>query len=415
MRHMATSLGAAYDPTGTHLQDPHAFYEEARRSAPVFFSEKIDAWIVTRWEDVHEVLRSPERFSSRRTLREIVDLAPEALAELGAGWPQTPLAITSDGAEHRARRAPLTKVLNAETAARLEPFARQRAEELVDAFIPGGHTDLIPSFTNPLPLSVLVQIMGIDESDVPLLDEGAQTLGDFFVVPVPAEQQAEWARTLVAYQKLIASYIAKRRATPGDDLISQMVQATAPGTEPLTFEQEADLVNNLVEMGMVGHVTTDAQIAVGVHALLERPNQWTLLCERPELIGNAVEEVLRYDSAAVALFRVADEDVTLGGQTIPAGADLAVMYTSASRDEKLTEDAGRLDVTRTPTRHMTFGFGRHFCPGAPVARMEIKVALEVLTRRLPSLRLAPGFTPDYNPNFNVRAMRRLDVEWDTDG
>jgi cytochrome P450 len=405
------SLGSVYDPLGAHLHDPYGFYQRARREAPVFFSAELNAWVVTRYDDVREVLRQPELFSSANAIPMVIPPSPAAIAELERGYPPAPVPTNADGAAHVRLRAAFAPVFTPERIAAIEPFIRQRAEALVDAFAGDGHAEFMTQYAEPLPVEVITRFCGLAPQDAAPVRVGAAGIVALVASPLPEPEQAGAARKYVALQQLIGAAIRERRAALRGDLISELITALAPGEGPLGFEQEAELVNNVAEVLVPGQITTIPLLGNGLRALLEDRSQWELLCARPELIPGAVEEIARLGTPMAGQGRVATREVTLGGVRLEAGAALLLMLDAANRDEARFERAEQADVARPPTRHLTFGFGAHYCLGAGLARKEIEVTLQTLTQRLPGLRLVEPQTVEIAPIYQLRGPAALQVTW----
>ena len=212
---------------------------------------------------------------------------------------------------------------------------------------------------------------------------------------------------MVALQHLLDGYARARRDDPRDDLCSEMVSALAPGDGELSLEQRGEIVSNLQNLLIAGHLTTTALIGTALlHLLRDRP-QWELLCARPELIPAAVEEAARFDTAVQGFRRVTTRPVTIAGTDLPAGAAVFVAFGSAGRDEDAGERLDVFDITRAPVRHLAFGHGVHGCPGSQLAREQVRITLETLTGRLPGLRLAPGEDSEMLPTMIHRSPRTL--------
>ncbi|BCB91372.1 cytochrome P450 [Phytohabitans suffuscus] len=404
-------LAESYDPLGAHLDDPYPFYTRARRTEPVFFSPRLDAWVVTRFDDVDAILKDPEAFSSANSLRPVRQLYPATLAAFAEGYPRTPDHVTSDGAAHRRLRAPYTRRLAPGAVKAIEPSIRERATALVESFAAARGADLVARYAAPLPLDTAAALFGIAPADVPTARSGSESLFKLGSADLSEAGEARAAAEYVAFQHLVAGYVRRRRATPEDDMISDVVAALAPGGGPLTFDQEAELVGTICATIGAGHITTTDTIANAVRALLRHPEQWDLLRRRPELVPNAVEEALRFESPVPTIFRRATRPVEVAGVDVPHGADLLLVFASANRDEDRYPDAGRFDVTRAPSRHFGFGAGVHTCVGAALARAQARIALRVLVERLPGMTLAPGHTVRLQPSINVRGPLALQLRW----
>ncbi len=225
--------------------------------------------------------------------------------------------------------------------------------------------------------------------------------------PLPEELQVEYARALVQEQHYFIQLINERRRSPRQDLISDLLE-TPPGEQPF---DDVQLVNTLISLVIAGHETTTQLLGNGLFILLEQPERWNALCAHAEGIPQAIEEILRYDSPVPAFFRTTTREATVGGITFPANTLLMVVYGSANLDERQFPHADQFDMQRSPNHHLAFGHGIHFCVGAFLARKQGQIALETLTRRLPTLRLVPGQTLKHAPILRQRGFTRLLVEW----
>jgi cytochrome P450 len=400
-------LGEAYQPFGEQLEDPYPFYARARQQEPVFYSELLQAYIVTGYDDIVSILNQPELFSSRDTLRPLVTFSPRVFAELSKGYPFVPIHVNNDGKEHLRFRTPLSKALAPARIRAWEPLIRERANALVDTFINDRYAEMITQFAYPLPLEVILTLFGIPKEDMADTKRWSDDLLAFTSSQLSEELQVKCARSVVAFQHYLAQLVKERRNDPKDDVISAMV-ATQPGERPF---DDAELVNVLSGTLLAGHETTTNLIGNGLLLLLEHPEHWQRLCDHPERIPLALEEILRYDSSVQTFFRTTTRQVTVGGVVIPAETLLLLVFGSANRDETQFPDAQTFDIQRSPNRHLAFGHGVHFCVGVALARLEGRIAFETLTKRLPSLRLVPHQRLSHVPTLMFRGYQRLEVEW----
>ncbi len=408
---MVSALAQSYDPLGAHAEDPYPFYAEARRREPVFFSPRLDAYVITRFADIDAVLKNPAVFSSVNSLRGVKAPYPSTLAVLAKSHPQTPDHVTSDDPAHRRLREPYAKHLT--TPGRLkemEPEIRARAEELVDSFIGDGSADLVARFSAPLPVRTAAALFGFDPEDIPVVKEGSEAQFSLGSIDLTEAQELVVGETVVVFKNLVSGYVRRRHAAPAGDLISDVTAAFAPGGT-LTYDQESEVVTSLCSTFGASHITTADLIGSALRLLTAHPGQWELLLSDQELIPQAVEETLRYEAPIPAMFRRATGPATLAGVDIPAGADLMLLFASAGHDEDRYPDAARFDVTRRPARHLAFGAGIHTCVGAGPARAQARIALEVLTSRLPGLTLPPGRTVPVRNSVNVRGPLELELRW----
>lgn len=412
---MAEALGAEYDPLGTHMDDPYDFYQRAQREEPVFFSSRLGVWVVTRMADVKKVMRDGRTFSSVNNLRPLEPLSMDVLPIMFSGYPLVPVFLVMDGKEHAEHRQPWAAGFTAERVETVEPYITQRATELADALIAGGSTaEFMTAFANPMADSVIAHVMGIAAEDHARLGADIRNSVKIAVGYVcrSDEEQADAARSWVRSQQLVGDYVTARRSEPRDDLISEAIAAYTPDGAPLTEDEEAELVGTAWGVTLAGLITTSAVIGAGVLRLLEHPEQWRALCDRPDMIPHAAEEILRFCTPGHLFLRQVTEDTVLAGHELPAGAEVAVCPAAANRDEAAFDRPGDFDITReSPTGHLAFGHGSHFCIGFRLARLELEVALRVLTERFPKLRLVPGRPATWRPSLGQKGPADLPIAW----
>ncbi|GAA4915661.1 hypothetical protein GCM10023334_016490 [Nonomuraea thailandensis] len=410
---MGMSLGDLYEPLHEHHADPYPFYARARREEPLFYSPVMGAWVVTKMADVRRILRDGSRFSSANTLRPYAPFPPALIAELEKGFPNRGSYITMDGEEHRRRRAPAAAALTPERVAAIEPYVTERASQLIDGFAKDGGVEFMAGYANRLPVDVIARLVGFAEEDSTAFGDdsraaAAVSMGHRFA---SEEEQLACARAWVRFQRLIERYVNERRAAPRDDVISSYLAAFAPGDGPLSFEEMAELVGLVLGVALPGHITTSALLGNGLLQLLSRPDQWRLLCERPDLAPNAAEEIARYDTPTHIFLRVSTADAEVGGREFPAGTEFALCLASANRDEDAFERAETFDITRPPHANVVFGQGPHYCPGAGLARRQAEISLRLLAERLPGLRLVPDQRIEYRGTLDHRGPLALRLEW----
>ncbi|GAA2774127.1 cytochrome P450 [Streptomyces showdoensis] len=400
-------------------RDPYPLYARARRAEGLTFVPALDAWLVARDADIREVLLRPQDFSSAQALRPDVLPSPAALAVLAKGFAARPTVVSTDGPAHRRHRAPLNSGLSAARTAALTPYIRREADALAAAFADTlaahGRADLMAHYARRLPGAVIGRLLGLDPADVPAAVHGSYSAERLLFRPLPEEEQVAAAEDVLGLQQLLDGYARDRRARPRDDLISTMVGALAPdaglgpGPRELTPDQRCELVSNLQNLLIAGHLTTTALIGGTVLHLLRHPDQWRLLRTRPELVPAAVEEAARYDTAVQGFRRTTTRPVVLAGTELPAGATVFVAYGAGNRDPARHREPDAFDITRPhpQPRHLAFGHGPHGCPGSQLARLQLRSTLEALTRRLPELRLADGPPPVMRPTLIHRSPEEL--------
>ncbi|MFH7595675.1 cytochrome P450 [Streptomyces racemochromogenes] len=394
-------------------RDPYPLYERARRTAGLTYVPEAGAWLVARDEDVREVLRRAEDFSSANALLPDVAVSEAALGVLARGFGPRQTVVSSDGAVHRRHRAPLNRALSTARSAALLPYARRCARELVGPVAAAGSAELVEAYARKLPGLVVGRLIGLDPADVPAAVHGGYRAEELLFRPLSPPEQVAAAEDVVALQELLDGYVRERRARPREDLCSDLAAAAAPPGAGLGVEQRHELVAHLQNLLIAGFLTTSALIATTLLHLLTDRRQWELLCSDPGLVPAAVEEGLRFDTAVQAFRRVTTRPVELAGTALPAGAALLVAYASANRDGRRHGDAGVFDIRRPGSRpHVAFGHGPHACPGSHLARGQLRVTLELFAEVLPGLRLDGARpAPRMRPTLIHRSPEALYVTW----
>jgi hypothetical protein len=400
----------AFDPWDpSYLADPYPLFAALRAEAPVRYEPGIDHWAVSRYADVRTVLADPATFSARNAVSPMVPFTDEVIRLMReGGFTVSHILVNLDPPEHSRARRVAARAFTPRRLAGMEPVIRALVEGHVNRFPPGGPADAVAGLAYDLPAEVLFVLLGIPDEDVPRVKAwAADRLTLTWGRPEPDEQQ-ELARRTVEFWRYCVELVDVRRDDPGDDLPSELLQD--PGADPLTPAEVATVIYGLL---FAGHETTTNLLANTLRRLLGVPGLWDQLREDRALIPAAVEEVLRLDSSVPVWRRVTTRPVDLAGVALPAGARLLLLLASANHDEDVFDRPGELDLARANAReHLSFGFGIHFCLGAALARLEVKVALEVLTQRLPGLRLTHGQELHFHPNLSFRGPSRLLVEWD---
>ncbi|MGI5459101.1 cytochrome P450 [Streptomyces sp. CA-249302] len=393
-------------------RDPYPHYERARQAEGFTFVPELDAWLVARDADVREVLRRPQDFSSANALIPDVMPAPAALAVLGGGFGGRPVVVTTDGSQHQRLRAPIVRGLSPARVAAVLPYAAERAAALVDGFVKDGRVELMSAYAGKLPGEVIGRIVGLDPADVPAVVHGGHRAEQLLFRPMEEAEQVAAAEDVVAMQHTLDRYARERHAEPREDLCTELVRSVADENEgELTLEHRHELVAHLQNLLIAGHLTSTALIGTTVLHLLRHPRQWELLCAEPERIPAAVEEAARYDGALQGFRRVTTGPVTLAGTELPPGSSLFLAFGAANRDPGRHPNPDEFDITRTPERHLAFGLGVHGCPGSQLAREQLRLTLEELTRRLPGLRLADDHPVTMRPTMIHRSPEALRLTW----
>lgn len=401
-----------FNPLDPSFQaDPYPLYAELRRDTPVFYSPLYDMWVVTRYADVAQVMKQTDVFSSVGSLQANVALPPlvTAVLEESSLGPAV-LMVESDTPVHSRMRNVVNKAFTPQRIAQLEPQIRAITDELIDGFVNDGQADLMRQFAIPLPGRVICRLFGIPEEDFGLIKRWSDDFMELLGASGPEERLVEAAHGFVASQQYFLAQIRDRQQNPREDLLTVMLPAELGGTAALSI---SEATYNAIDFVVAGHETTTHIIANGLAHLFANPDQLHQLATQPALIPNAVEELLRIDTSVLGLFRITTREAELGGATIPAKARMFILYGAANHDETHFPNPDQLDITRPNAReHLAFARGIHTCLGAPLARLELRIAFERLLQRLPNLRPAGDGTR--HAHFFMRGFDTFPIAWDVD-
>ncbi|MGB2696140.1 MAG: cytochrome P450 [Dehalococcoidia bacterium] len=390
-----------YNPVAPDMRDnPYPFYKQLREQDPVHWSELIEAWLLTRYDDVISVLRSPDfsadrtqannRFTQEMMERQDQSLVARATTMLGADPP-----------EHTRLRNLVSKAFAARTVEAMRPHIQDIAVELLDAADPKDF-DLIRDLATPMPVIVIAEMLGVPaerRADFKhWSDDIVASLGALSSPDVVERAQAA-AQDMAEY---FAGVIEERRQNLGDDLISGLIAAEERGDVLSTEEMIATCILLLA----AGNETTTNLIGNGMLALARKPDQLQLLTSDFSLIESAVEEFLRYDGTVQSTARVATKPLEIEGRKIEPGQLVMTSLAAANHDPAQFDNPDELDITRQDNRHVALGFGIHFCLGAPLARIEAQTAFRELLSRWPNPQLVSNEV-DWNPSFILRGPKSL--------
>jgi cytochrome P450 len=389
-----------YDPWSPEfVADPYETYAELRRDRPVFFDEPTGQWVVSRHEDVNALLRD------RRLGRTYLHVAsheefgkpaePEFLAPF---WNLIRVGMLDvEPPDHTRLRRLVSKAFTPRMVEGLRARIRELAEELAWGLAERGGGDLLADVAEPLPVTVIAEMLGIPEHDRPLLRPWSAQICGMYELDPPEDVQ----RTAVRAAEEFSGYLRDlAQSTEGDNLISALA-----AVDGLT---EDELVGTCVLLLNAGHEATVNATGNAWWALFRNPAQLERLRADHGLIPTAVEELLRYDTPAPMFERWVLEDVEVAGVRVPRGAEVALQFASANRDPEVFADPDGLDLARDPNPHIGFGAGIHFCLGAPLARIELAESIGALLRAAPDLRLVTE--PKWKPGFILRGLESLPVE-----
>jgi hypothetical protein len=402
----ASALGGAYRPF-EHV-GMYETFARARREEPVFFSPEINYWVVTRRDDILAVFRDPDRFSAAIALSPVRSFTPQTLAYLrDHGFGAEATQVSCDRPKHTRIRNIAGRLLSAKEFQKLEPQVREIVARFADRLEGKEVADLVADFAYELPAIVIFRVLGIPDADAPRIKSWADKRLLLTFGELDGDEQLTAAAEMVDYWRYCVDLVADRQRQPRDDYASKLLAARGGDDSVLTLKEIASLVFGLL---LAGHETTTNMTANAVHALLSHREQWERLVADPSLIPNAVEEALRFASSVVCWRRRALTDVEIGGVAIPAGSNILLALGSANRDDGNFPSPDAFDIGRANAReHLSFGHGLHFCLGAPLARLELKLILEELTRRFPAMRLVSPDWPEMIRTIAFRGPVRLPV------
>jgi cytochrome P450 len=403
--------GLAGDFRPFELEDPFPFYARARHDEPVFFSEDLNYWVVSRYDDIRAIFKDSATFSSENTQESYRPRPAEVQRILdGSGLGAFSGLSGRQPPDHTRLRGFVKKAFTPRRVATLEPHIRRLAVDMIDRMAARDSGELVDDLTRDLPALVIFELLGVPAEEVPQVKEWAASRVYLNFGDLPLDEQVRHAENLVAYWRYCVELVESRMAEPRDDLPGDLARIYLEGDESLTVDEIAGLVYTQLT---AGHETTSALLGGGLKELLAQPDRWDELCAYPSLVPTAVEEMLRVSTPVLAWKRRARTAARIGDVEVPAGANVLLLLGSANHDETVFDDPDRIDLRRANARnHLAFGVGIHFCLGAPLARLEAQVVLEELTARLPGLRLVDGQHFDYSANTTFRGPAQVLVAID---
>jgi len=381
------------------LLNPLGWYREMLATAPVRYDERSQIWHIFGYEDVQRVITDHSTFSS--------DFSRLMSQEERAERPTQSSLITVDPPFHRQLRGLVTQAFTPRAIAAMEPRIREIVNEQLDLVIASGQMDVINDLSYPLPVIVIAEMLGVpstDRADFKRWSDAVVAVDPNDPELVNSQARRETPPEFEEMTRYFTTMIEQRRQQPQDDLISQLIVAQLDGRH-LTHDELLGFCTLLL---IAGNITTTSLLSNAIWCFDEQPEAWAQLRTDPSLVPAAVEEVLRYRSPVKALFRIASQDTEIGGQPIKAGALLMPWIGAANHDPAQFVDPEHFDITRAPNRHLAFGHGVHFCLGAPLARLEVRVALEEMARRMETVRIAPDTQLEPLKSF-MYGLKRLPV------
>ena len=392
--------GVVYNPLAPRVyHNPYPTYTALRTKDPVHWGILVESWVCSRYADIDAILRDHKRFSNdprtRRTSR--------ARRAAVASSDDTNM-LFADPPDHTRLRALVSKAFTPQAIEALAPRIALIMESLLDSITPGTTFDVMETIAYPLPVIVIAELLGVPPEDRAQFkvwsDRRARAL-EPTITPREREAAAQAAVELDAYFRGIIDF---RRKEPQDDLISALVAVEEAGDRL----SEREMVSMLRLLLVAGNETTTNLIGNGLLALLQHPKQLHVLRENPELMPTAVEELLRYDTPVQVDARTALEELEIGGRHVAPGQGMLLLLGAANHDPEIFHDPEQLDITRTGTSNLSFGRGIHHCLGAPLARLEARIAFGMLLERFAGLELMTE-QPPFKDNIVLRGLEQLPV------
>jgi pimeloyl-[acyl-carrier protein] synthase len=388
------------------LANPYPLFKKLRETDPVHWDPFLHSWVVTRYEDVINVML---KFSADRTP------TPDQLEAMGMVAELMPIAqvmvkqmLFMDAPAHTRLRALCATAFTPARVAALKQHIQDIAERLIDQVIESGRMDVIADFANPLPAIVTAELFGVPVEDHQNLKDWstdfAEMLGNFQHNPDRARRVLKSTENMLGY---FQNAIREQQKHPRPGLVNSLMNAEVDGAR-LT---EEEVVANLIVTMVGGQETTTNLIGNGLVSLLKNPDQLELLKNDSSILPSAIEELLRYESPSQHTARLAPEDIVLGGKQIQKRQAVIAVFAAANRDPERFPDPDKLDLRRTDNRHVAFAWGAHYCFGAPLARMEGQIAFETMLRRLPNLKLESQELM-WRENLGLRGLKSLLVSFD---
>ncbi|MEM7097668.1 MAG: cytochrome P450 [Pseudomonadota bacterium] len=398
---------------------PYQYFQHLRHSAPISFLPELNAWYVSRYDDLRYVKKHPELFSS--DIRTHGGIRPGARSVAEAyrsehGWARVSTLQRTDPPVHSKYRKLINHAFTVKRVRSMTPYIETVVNDLIDAFINHGKAEFVSEYSIPLPCIVIADQLGVPRDMIWQL----KSWSDAMLAPgsgfIDETQALEAAKQVVEAQQFFATVIEARRAQPTDDIISVLANAQIedePGQAPRPLDM-FELMDLLDQLLTGGNETTTNAIGSCMMLLLQRPDMMIQLRDDPQLLRNMVEETLRYETPVLHLWRVATQDTEIDGVEIKKGDTVALGYASANRDEAVFPDPETFNPSREKAgAHLAFGSGPHHCPGAALSRQEIYSTFTVLLNRLENIRTTnpdEGFL--HTPNIFLRGLADLNITFD---
>jgi cytochrome P450 len=395
-----------------YLRNPYPELENLNAERPIFYSTELQSLVVTRMDQILEIFRNPDVFSSANVQDPVFPLCERA-AKILAAKDFDPVAVMSNRQppDHTRIRKYTREGFSGRRIRILEPYIRKLSHKLIDHMLAQGPPiEVVDALTHPLPGSIIFRLIGFPESDdAELMCWTANRLAFTWGKPSD-DEQVEIAGNMLRYWRYCRNFVARRAESRADDLTSELLAAHEQNSDELGYCEVESVIYGL---SFAGHEIVSNFIANALLCLLPDRTTWEALCADPDLIPKALEEVLRCESPQTSWRRIATRDTRIGDVEIPAGTRIFLSLGAANHEKSMFPSPSDFDMHRENSgKHISFGHGIHFCLGARLARLEGRIAIESLTERIPGLRLVADQEYRYSSNITFRGPRELYVEWD---
>jgi cytochrome P450 len=391
------------------VEDPYEHYARLLEESPVHWDAHLEAFLVTRYDDLLSVLRDPQTFSS--AIGAMTKPPPEAaIAILATGLPPANTLITADPPMHGRYRSLVAKAFTPRRVEKIREHVNHVAHELIDQFDASGEVEFIDKFAAPLPLIIIAEQLGVPRSRIGDFKKWSDAFLDLIGGLASDERSIECAHEILECQEFFTGRIAEYRSDPPDDMLGVLIRAKLDGERPL---DDAEMASILQQFMLAGNETSTAAIAATQRFLIEQPEVLAEVREDRSLVPGIIEEGIRLESPVQNIFRVSTCDTEIAGVPIPAFSKVGIMFGAANRDPRVFPEPDRMNPRRPNVReHVAFGHGGHYCIGAGLARLEGCVALEALLDRFQEVRFAPGRNDfKHNSMFIARGLKKLYLEF----
>ena len=390
----------------TFQDDPYPVYAALRDAGPVTRIEReafTSDW-VTHYDAVAAVLRDERFFAAQMPDDMVADGVPDAFRRLGELLSH--MMLLKNPPDHTRLRGLVNKAFTPRVVSSLRPRIETIVADLIAAVHRKGRADVIRDLATPLPVAVIAELMGIPVADQGRFKAWSDRIAVVLDGSIRGAGLPEAAQAGAELADYLREIVRKRRVVPRDDLLTRLVQAR----ERDDALSEPELIATAILILLAGHETTTNLIGNGVLALADHPAEWRKLCEAPELVPGAVEEMLRFDAPVQLTSRGVAEPTEFLGWCFEPGVEIDLSLASAARDPRQFPDPDRFDVARTPNRHLAFGHGAHFCLGAPLARLEAQVLFAALAERMPAFKVDRAGV-ERRPGLVLRGLAALPIDF----